>query len=59
MPGGAAVQPDYVRRFAQAHETAGFDQRLVGNFSNAADGFIVSAFASAATERIRILLASP
>lgn len=26
VPGGAAVQPDYVRRFAQAHEAAGFDQ---------------------------------
>ncbi|MEK8044454.1 alkanesulfonate monooxygenase, partial [Burkholderia contaminans] len=24
VPGGAAVQPDYVRRFAQAHEAAGF-----------------------------------
>lgn len=51
VPGGAAVQPEYVRRFAQAHEAAGFDQILVGHFSNAADGFIVSAFAAAATER--------
>ncbi len=42
VPGGAAVQPDYVRRFAQAHEAAGFDQILVGHFSNAADGFIVA-----------------
>ena len=57
VPGGAAVQPDYVRRFAQAHEAAGFDQILVGHFSNAADGFIVASFAAAATERIRILLA--
>ncbi|MGT0247957.1 LLM class flavin-dependent oxidoreductase [Burkholderia pyrrocinia] len=57
VPGGAAVQPDYVRRFARAHEAAGFDQILVGHFSNAADGFIVASFAAAATERIRILLA--
>ncbi|MDI9652408.1 LLM class flavin-dependent oxidoreductase, partial [Burkholderia cenocepacia] len=57
VPGGAAVQPDYVRRFAQAHEAAGFDQILIGHFSNAADGFIVASFAAAATARIRLLLA--
>lgn len=49
VPGGAAVQPDYVRRFARAHEAAGFDQILIGHFSNAADGFIVASFAAAAT----------
>ncbi|KDB06486.1 Alkanesulfonate monooxygenase [Burkholderia sp. lig30] len=55
VPGGAAVQPDYVRRFAHAHEAAGFDQILVGHFSNAADGVVVAACATAATERIRLL----
>ena len=55
--GSDLVQPDYVRRFSQVHEAAGFDHVLVGYFTNAADGFIVSSFAAAATERIGILLA--
>jgi alkanesulfonate monooxygenase len=54
VPGGAAVQSDDVRRFAQAHEAAGFDQILVGHFSHAADGLIVASFAAG---RIRLLLA--
>lgn len=57
QPLGAAVDADFVRRFAQAHERAGFDRALVGYFSNGAEGAVVSAFIAAATERLGILLA--
>jgi alkanesulfonate monooxygenase len=57
IPGGDAVQPAYVRHFAQVHEAAGFDKVLVGYFTNAADGFIVSSFVAAATKSLGILLA--
>jgi len=57
QPTGDAVDPDYVRRFAQAHEAAGFDRILVGYFSNGPEGAVVSSFAVAATERLGILLA--
>ncbi|WP_238581546.1 LLM class flavin-dependent oxidoreductase, partial [Pseudomonas aeruginosa] len=45
------------RRFAQAHEDAGFDRVLVGYFSNAAEGAVVSSFVAAATRRLGVLLA--
>lgn len=47
----------FVRRFAQAHEDAGFDRVLVGYFSNAAEGAVVSSFVAAATRRLGVLLA--
>lgn len=47
----------FVRRFAQAHEDAGFDRVLVGYFSNAAEGTVVSSFVAAATRRLGVLLA--
>lgn len=54
---GPAVDPDYTRRFAQAHEEAGFDRVLIGYHSWDADGFAVAAHAAAHTERLGILLA--
>lgn len=57
QPLGDAVDADFVRRFAQAHEQAGFDKALVGYFSNGAEGAVVSSFIAAATERLGILLA--
>lgn len=57
QPLGAAVDPAYVRQFAQAHEAAGFDKVLVGYFSNGAEGAVVSSFIAAATQRLGILLA--
>ncbi|WP_156109547.1 LLM class flavin-dependent oxidoreductase [Pseudomonas cremoricolorata] len=57
QPLGEAVDPAFVRRFAQAHEAAGFDRVLVGYFSNAAEGVVVSSFVAAATQRLGILLA--
>lgn len=57
QPLGQAVDPEFVRRFAQAHEQAGFDKALVGYFSNGAEGAVVSSFIAAATQRLGILLA--
>jgi len=45
-PQGPAIDVDYVRRFAQAHEQADFDRILIGYFTNAADGFIVASYAA-------------
>src|ERR1700678_2995760 len=56
-PRGPAIDLDYVRRFAQAHECSGFDRILIGYFSNGPDGFIVAAYAAAATERLGLMLA--
>ena len=36
---GGGIDRDYVRRFAQVHETAGFDSVLVGYSSSSAEGF--------------------
>lgn len=57
QPLGDAVDPAYVTRLAQAHETAGFDKALVGYFSNGPEGAVVSSFIAAATQRLGILLA--
>lgn len=57
QPLGEAVDAGFVRRFAQAHEDAGFDRVLVGYFSNAAEGTVVSSFVAAATRRLGVLLA--
>ena len=56
-PSGPAIDIDYVRRFAQAHEKSGFDRILIGYFSNAADGFVVAAYAAFVTERLGLMLA--
>ncbi|MFZ1119148.1 MAG: LLM class flavin-dependent oxidoreductase [Candidatus Binataceae bacterium] len=54
---GPAIDVDYVRRFAQAHECSGFDRILIGYFGNGPDGFIVASYAAWATERIGLMLA--
>jgi alkanesulfonate monooxygenase len=54
---GPAIDIDYVRRFAQAHECSGFDRILIGYFGNGPDGFIVASYAAWATERIGLMLA--
>jgi alkanesulfonate monooxygenase len=56
-PQGPAIDRDYVRHFAQAHEDAGFDRILIGYFSNGPDGFLVAAAAAWATERLGLMLA--
>lgn len=52
-----AVEPDYVCRFAQAHEAAGFDRILVPQHSTGPDASQVIAYAAAHTERVHFLLA--
>ncbi|MFZ1889168.1 MAG: LLM class flavin-dependent oxidoreductase [Candidatus Binataceae bacterium] len=56
-PSGPAIDMDYVRRFAQAHEQSGFDRVLIGYFSNAADGFVVAAYTAFVTEKLGLMLA--
>ncbi|MEB3367756.1 LLM class flavin-dependent oxidoreductase [Saccharopolyspora mangrovi] len=56
-PSGPAVDRDYLRRFAQAHEEAGFDRVLIGYHSWDADGFAVASYAAAHTGRLGFLLA--
>jgi alkanesulfonate monooxygenase len=54
---GPLIDVDYVRRFAQAHEQAGFDRILIGYFSNGADGFVVASYAAFVTEKLKLMLA--
>ena len=54
---GGEIDMAWVREFSQAHERAGFDKVLVGYTSTSADGFLVSAYAAAHTERLGYLLA--
>ena len=54
---GGAVDTQWVRAFAQAHEKAGFDRVLVGYTSTSAEGFAVTGYAAAHTERLSYLIA--
>src|SRR5262249_30119847 len=54
---GGAVDTGWLRAFAQAHETAGFDRVLVGYTSTSAEGFGVTGYAAAHTERLGYLIA--
>src|SRR5450432_948822 len=54
---GPAIDKDYVRRFARAHEDAGFDRVLIGYNSSQPDGTQVAAYAAAHTERLGFLVA--
>jgi len=57
LTGGPVIDPDYVRRFARAHEDAGFDRVLIGYSSARPDGTQVAAYAAAHTERLGFLVA--
>src|SRR6202142_1601269 len=54
---GPVVDRDYVRRFARAHEDAGFDRVLIGYNSSQPDGAQVSAYAPGQTDRLSFLIA--
>src|SRR5262249_37312200 len=54
---GGAVDTRWLRDFARAHETAGFDKVLVGYTSTSAEGFAVAGYAAAHTERLAYLIA--
>jgi alkanesulfonate monooxygenase len=54
---GPAIDRDYVRAFAQAHETAGFDRVLVPHHSTGPDATLTVAYAASVTERVQFMLA--
>lgn len=54
---GPVIDRDYTRRFAQAHEAAGFDRILVPQHSTGPDASQVIAYAASVTERVHFLLA--
>lgn len=54
---GPAVQPDFIREIARAHERSGFDQVLVGYGSSTPEGTQLAAFAASQTERLGFLVA--
>jgi alkanesulfonate monooxygenase len=54
---GGGIDQAYLRRFAQAHEQAGFDSVLVGYTSSSAEGFQVAQYAAVHTERLNFLVA--
>lgn len=56
-PSGPVVDPNYTRRFARAHEDAGFDRVLIGYGSGSPDGTQVAAHVAAHTERLGLLVA--
>jgi alkanesulfonate monooxygenase len=54
---GPAVDADYTRRFAEAHEDGGFDRILIGYGSSWPEGTQVAAHVAAHTERLGLLVA--
>jgi len=54
---GPQIDPEYVRRFARAHEDSDFDRVLIGYASFAPDNLQVAAYAAAHTERLGYLVA--
>src|ERR1700678_805254 len=57
LSAGPVIDPDYVRRFARAHEDAGFDRVLIGYSSTRPEGTQVAAYAAAQTDRLSFLVA--
>jgi alkanesulfonate monooxygenase len=51
------IDPDYIRRFAQAHEEAGFDRILIPLFSTGPDPLLMASYAAPYTKRIGFMLA--
>ena len=56
-PHGPAIDPDYIKRFARAHEDAGFDRILVPYHSTDAETILTAAYAASAVDRIGFMLA--
>jgi alkanesulfonate monooxygenase len=54
---GPAVDPEYVRTLARAHEDAGFDRALIGYSAASPDGWQVASFITQNTERLGVLIA--
>ncbi len=56
-PSGPILDPDYVVRFARAHEDGGFDRVLVAWHSTHPDALLVASHAAANTTRIGFMVA--
>jgi alkanesulfonate monooxygenase len=56
-PQGPAIDRDYIKRFARAHEDAGFDRILVPYHSTDADTILAASFVASSVERIGFMLA--
>ncbi len=56
-PGPIVLDRGYIRDFAQAAETGGFDRVLVGYFADGPDGFLIAAAAAQHTDRLGFLVA--
>jgi alkanesulfonate monooxygenase len=56
-PQGPIIDPDYIARFARAHEDAGFDRILVAWGSTSPDALLIASHAAANTRRIGFMVA--
>ena len=56
-PAGPPFSLEVIEETAQIHEQAGFDNALIGYFSDAPDGFMIAAHAASVTSRLGFLLA--
>lgn len=56
-PEAGHFDTDYLKRFAQAHEAAGFDRVLIGYGSTQPDGLHLGTYVTAVTEKLGVMLA--
>jgi alkanesulfonate monooxygenase len=56
-PGGSPLDVDYLTRFAQAHEEAGFDRVLVGYHATGPESFAVAHHVLSVTSTLKVLIA--
>jgi alkanesulfonate monooxygenase len=54
---GKVVDADYLKRFARAHEAAGFDRVLIGYGATSPEGWAVASAVLFSTEELRVLVA--
>ena len=54
---GPVIDPDYIARFAQAHEAAGFDRVLIAHNSSDADAVLVATHAAQHTTTLNFMIA--
>jgi alkanesulfonate monooxygenase len=57
IPDGPTIDVGYVRKFAQAHEDAGFNRILVPHSSTGPDATLTIAYAASVTSRVHFMLA--
>jgi alkanesulfonate monooxygenase len=56
-PSGPVIDPDYIARFACAHEAAGFDRVLIAHNSSDADAVLVATHAAQHTTTLGFMIA--